>query len=160
MRAASAFFLNMDTCWVVPNLSLIYTVWFWVLTCSDVFFLLYFLVISVLGVWRETNDGFHGLPQKWKVTHSCVRDWKGAGTSQAWTLTLQGRDSLETDTHLVLTSGNALCFSLYAQSVGVAVLVPETSKPMFFLSSVHVTRINIRIENEKYLYLNIFSIFY
>lgn len=73
---------------------------------------------------------------------------------------MEGRDSLETDTHPVLTSGNALCFSLYAQSVGVAVLVPETNKPMFFLSSVHVTRMNTRIEYEKYLYLNIFGIFY
>lgn len=48
-----------------------------------------------------------------------------------------------------------LYFSLYAQSVGV--VVPETNKPIFFffMSSVHVTRMNTRIEYGKWLYFKI-----
>lgn len=132
MRAASAFFPNMDTCWAVPNLNFIHSVWFSLLTCSDGFFLLCFLVIPALGVWRETNDAFHGQPQKWKVARlSCQR------LKRSTNLT-----SLDSNTGAKRQSGNwhtpcshlrecPLLFSLCAKC-RCCCLVPENNNPMDF----------------------------
>lgn len=160
MRAASAFFPNMDTCWVVLNLNLIYPVWFWVLTGSDGFCLLYFLVPCPGSVKR--NQWWFS----WTATEVkrnlllCQRLKRNTNLTSLDSDIGGKRQSGNRHTPCSHLRGCPLFFSLCTKCRCCCVSTWDQQANVFFLSSVHVTRMNTRIEYEKYLYLNIFGIFY